>query len=156
MTQEEKDFHLKEFECLRKEIEFTLTEFHSIQRYVILASGAVWAWLFTQCVTIWEAWAIPLLFAGVGLIRHLALLEQLKIISSYIQQLEQKFAPEACGYEYFYRLQWKKWKYAPYSNALVWSILPVLALVLTIYGPQLTKGALANKPPVTCVTVKPQ
>jgi len=47
MTPDEKDFHLKEFECLRKEIDFSINEFHSVQRYAILATGAVWAWLFT-------------------------------------------------------------------------------------------------------------
>jgi len=62
MTPDERDFHLKEFECLRSEIEFTLGEFHSVQRNAILATGAVWAWLFTQNVTTWQAWGIPFLF----------------------------------------------------------------------------------------------
>jgi hypothetical protein len=151
MTTDEKDFHLKEFEGLRKEIEYSLNEFHSVQRYAILATGAVWAWLFTQNVTTWEAWGIPLLFTILGAIRQVALFEQMKTISGYIRKLEKKFCDTYLGYEHFYRVERKNLKTAAYSNFLVWLILPVLTLAMTKVGPRAATESLAKKQSATKV-----
>src|ERR1700676_3420901 len=91
MTDDQRQFHLREFDALRKEIEFTLAEFYNIQRYAIVAAGAVWAWLATRGGSLRLPWMIPVLFVACGWARQLALFEQLHKISDYILILEDKF-----------------------------------------------------------------
>ena len=43
-----KEFLLKEYESLRKEIEWMLTDIRALERNVLVAVGVTWAWLFTH------------------------------------------------------------------------------------------------------------
>src|ERR1700724_2612004 len=43
-----KDFYLKEFETLRKEIGAALKDYRELERNAVIAVGATWAWLFAH------------------------------------------------------------------------------------------------------------
>jgi hypothetical protein len=66
-SSDSKEFHLKEFECIRKEIEILITERFSLERNVVVAVGVSWGWLFHERTNVpsW-AWLIPCMFAALG------------------------------------------------------------------------------------------
>lgn len=161
MTTEEKDFHLKEFEALRKEIEFTLGEHYNTQRYAVLATGAVWAWLFTQKVQLTLAWAIPGLFILCGWCRQFALFEQLRKLSCYIYGLESQLMrsdggkevsdrgprckePWIAGWEHFYHSPSARWRWAWISNHIVWLVLLVTTIAMATFAPWVVSALMSH------------
>ena len=42
------DFHLREYDSLRKEVESTVQETRTIERYALIGTGTLWAWLATH------------------------------------------------------------------------------------------------------------
>ena len=43
-----KDFYFKEYESLRKELEFLSNDLRNLEKYVILSIAAIWGWLLTH------------------------------------------------------------------------------------------------------------
>jgi hypothetical protein len=60
-------FLIEEYKALRKEIELYITEARALERYRIIAIGAVWGWLSANRIEHLVAWTIPLILTiGVG------------------------------------------------------------------------------------------
>lgn len=78
------EFLLEEYEALRKETELYITETRAVERYTIIAIGAVWAWLSANRIEHLVAWMIPLILTiGVGL-RDLTVVLHFNGLNKYI------------------------------------------------------------------------
>lgn len=100
-----KDFYLKEYELLRKEIEVHLADMRSVERNVAAAVGATWAWLATHStppLPRW-AWLIPVLFVILGMLRCFGLWKQFGNFHNYLECVEECFSgkQDPGGWEHF-------------------------------------------------------
>jgi hypothetical protein len=87
-----KDFYLKEYESQRKQVEWLLRDYRTLERNVVIAVGVTWGWLFKQnCVPKW-AWFIPCLFASLGALRALGIEKSGYALKEYIKLLEAAFS----------------------------------------------------------------
>lgn len=102
------NFHLIQFEALRKEIESCVEEIRIIERYALIGTGIVWAWLATnaQLNVPYVIWWIPLLFSVFGLFRTVALATSVRRLARYIRE---KVEPLFCdqGVEGWETYRWK-------------------------------------------------
>jgi hypothetical protein len=85
------DFYLKEYESLRREIEWLLKDYRALERNVVIAVGLSWAWLFEKCAPKW-AWSVPILFAVLGALRASGIIKSFKNYHDYIYKLEDTFS----------------------------------------------------------------
>jgi len=87
-----KEFHLKEFECLRKEVEMKIEEQRTLERNVVVAVGISWAWLFHERANVppW-AWLMPCLFAVLGLARAYGITRFFRSTNAYFLTIENAF-----------------------------------------------------------------
>jgi hypothetical protein len=98
-----KDFLLKEYESLRKEIEWMLTDIRALERNVLVAVGVTWAWLFTQKNLPGWVWFFPCLFVALGCVRALGIIKAFGHFRDYIAKIESAFLPgeNPEGWEHF-------------------------------------------------------
>lgn len=87
-----KDFYLQEYECLRKEIDWLLQDYRSLERNVVVAVGVTWGFLFKLDHTPpkWS-WFIPCLFAALGALRASGIVQSFRLFHEYIERLEDAF-----------------------------------------------------------------
>src|ERR1700722_3211808 len=89
-----KEFLLKEYESLRKEIEWMLTDVRALERNVLVAVGVTWAWLFThQDLPCW-VWCFPSLFVALGCVRAVGMIWAFGQFRTYIKKIESTLLPE--------------------------------------------------------------
>src|SRR6266404_7869972 len=101
------DFHLQQYDWLKKEIGSAISEAYSQERYAVIGAGAVWAWLATHLSPAPPpklSWWIPLVFALFGGLRSLALILTIKPKAAYMRRLEDEAFPaqEPQGWEQYY------------------------------------------------------
>jgi len=75
-----------EFVALRAEILSALKDVRALERYVLVTTGAMWAWLIVHRVDDWRAWGIPVLLVFVGLIRTISIMQHLGTMGRYIRE----------------------------------------------------------------------
>lgn len=88
------EFHLKEYDCLRREIELHTQEARSLERNSLIAVGAIWAWLLHNAVKdAIPAWAffIPCLFSVLRPIRAYGINQTFDELGEYIREIENSF-----------------------------------------------------------------
>jgi hypothetical protein len=85
------DFYLKEYECLRREIEWLLKDYRDLERNVVIAVGLTWAWLFEKDPPK-AAWFFPFLFAVLGALRASGIDKSFKNYHEYIRRIETEFS----------------------------------------------------------------
>ncbi len=122
-------FHMAEYNTLHGEIRELVAESRLLERQVIFASGAVWAWLATNTDSDsipYFAWFIPLIFSTGGYIRATLLQKHVDSIASYIMKIERKLCPnEECWHGS------KKQSGIRLSSKVFW----VLLILVTIITP---------------------
>ncbi len=98
-----KDFLLKEYESLRKEIEWMLTDIRALERNVLVAVGVTWAWLFTHKDLPGWAWLFPCLFVALGCVRVVGMIRAFGHFREYITKIEGTFlaGQNPMGWEHF-------------------------------------------------------
>jgi hypothetical protein len=124
------EFYLKEYECLRHEIEWLLKDYRALERNVVIAVGLTWAWLFEKRAPRWT-WVIPILFAVLGAIRASGIIKSFRGFHGYISQLEDAFSrPGDPG----------GWQHSPWHKTgaargayWFWSILIGATVLVAIY-----------------------
>jgi len=90
-----RDFHLKEFDTLRKEIEWMLQDLRAAERNLVIAVGTFWAFLITENKEIEHlkygrlAWSVPVMFALLGFLRSLKLSINITLEGKYIGKIEE-------------------------------------------------------------------
>ena len=119
------DFHLIEYECLRREMEIVLQDSRALERNVVLAIGATWAWLYTKQGAPWT-FLIPCMFATLGAIRAYGINDTYTTFGTYFSEIEEAFrktnGPK--GWEHFLE-DFKKDRGTDYSRGelLFWGLL---------------------------------
>jgi|SRR5580704_15418072 hypothetical protein len=125
------DFYLKEYEALRREIEWLLKDYRELERNVVIAVGLTWAWLFERTPPK-PAWLIPILFAGLGAWRAYGITESFDHYHEYICHIEDAFSRpgDPGGWEH------TKWHGSGGAKGafLFWLSLIVVTVIAAIYG----------------------
>ena len=139
------EFHLREYESLRKEIEFATQEMRSIETYVLIATGAVWTWLASansEPPFAKIAWWIPLLFAVLGALKTFALYRGIERMSSYIQKLEQYFCNTrvSSGWETHVHTREVRENFLNIYMYIFWIIMIAISIVV----PLIKYGKISN------------
>jgi hypothetical protein len=105
-----KDFLLKEYECLRKEVEWLLKDYRGLERNIVVAVAVLWSWLFHEK---WDAasgrnlhtlaWFIPFLFAVLGSVRARGIFKAFGVLHDYLLEIEETFTTDSYpqGWEHF-------------------------------------------------------
>ena len=98
-----RDFHLKEYDSLRKEIEFSIQEARTIERQALIATALVWTWLVTHTDVNLPAisWWVPMFFAILGGAKCYRLLKGVNRAAVYILKLETILTTDELGWEHF-------------------------------------------------------
>ncbi len=121
------EFRLKEFESLRKEIEFHLTSMGRSDDYCLLAVGAVWAWLFTSQLSTTAAALLPGIIALLFYFKRVCL--ELVLTRHFHVYLKEKVEGEHFkieGWEHFihdkqFLIRW--WYHVYYLGMVIGSLL---------------------------------
>ncbi|MGD9615860.1 MAG: hypothetical protein AB7H90_05125 [Alphaproteobacteria bacterium] len=112
-----KEFHLKEFDALRKEISDAEARFFSIIQYVLTISGAIYAFLLgigkfgglnaKLPSTAFNIVAfVPAVTSAVGFAANVAIGLYLVSIGKYLSELEAVYAVSGLGWERFPKKGW--------------------------------------------------
>ena len=95
------DFRLKEYEAVRREMDEAVKETRTLERYALVAVGAIWSWIVASrkpeyVVLMW----LPALLVGFLAFRALLLTNHVTFIANYIIEIEKLFAlPDLPGFE---------------------------------------------------------
>lgn len=126
------EFHLKEYECLRREIEVILQDTRSLEKYIVVTIGAIWAWLHSIKSADWM-WCIPCVFAILGATRAFGINKSFEVFHAYILKLEESFSktgtPE--GWEHF--LETHDTGFSK-GSVLFWVLLILSTIIVAIPG----------------------
>jgi hypothetical protein len=89
-----KDFHLKEYESLKKELGELVEHSRKLEIYVVAGIAAFYAWYLTGQAPRppREALYIPILVVFLGAFRSWSVLTRIQEVAQYIRDLEQVFA----------------------------------------------------------------
>jgi|ERR1700686_1465972 len=135
------EFYLKEYEYLRREIEWLLKDYRALERNVVIAVGITWGWLLAQRQLIPDwAWWVPFLFSALGAIRATGILHTFGVFAQYLSRLEESFScsDDPGGWEHF-----APGKIATARTAvLFWTILIAATVAVAIYGPGIGKSMI--------------
>jgi hypothetical protein len=126
-------FHLHQYESLRKELESCVREMRTIERYALIGTGVVWAWLATnqQIRVHYIVWWIPVLFSLLGGLRTFALIKSVRRLAAYIQTVESAFMNKRLeGWETF--ITQNRRQSIRYSIYLFWIILMLATIIVPI------------------------
>ena len=128
------DFHLVQYEALRGEIESCVQEIRTIERYALIGTGIVWAWLATnaQLEIPYIIWWVPLLFSLSGWLRTIALATSVRRLARYLREVEEDFF---CGA----RVQgWETYKWNNVRPSIklsvytFWVVLSIATIVIPL------------------------
>lgn len=127
-----KDFYLKEYECLRKEVEWLLKDYRALERNVVIAVGVTLGWLFDKRSDIpaW-AWFLPFLFAALGAIRGTGIMQAFGNFKKYFLAIENAFSRpgDPAGWEHFPRQEGSTSRVA----VVFWALLLLVTAVIGGY-----------------------
>jgi hypothetical protein len=123
------EFHLEEFKGLRKEVELLLEDYLGLERNVVVAIGASWAFLYHERLPAWT-FLIPCLFAVLGAVRAKGIMDAFGVLSGYLKKLEIAYRRESVllGWEHSHQG-------TGFSKGAVWfwSILIAATVLATLY-----------------------
>ena len=124
------DFYLKEYECLRKEIQWLLKDYRDLERNAVIAIGLTWAWLFERKPPA-GAWFIPILFAALGALRASGIITSFHNYHEYIIRVEDAFTRpgDPGGWEHTLR----RGSGVSKGAYLFWLVLIVVTVIVAIY-----------------------
>src|SRR5262247_325279 len=94
-----RDFILKEYEAVRREMEEAVGETRRLERNALLVVGAVWSWLVAarQPEFEWLKW-LPALLAPLLFLRAIALTWHIDLIARYVSKVEEAVLPKGLGF----------------------------------------------------------
>ena len=134
-----REFLIKEYESLRKEIEWMLTDIRALERNVLVAVGVTWAWLFTNKDLPGWVWLFPCLFVALGCVRAVGMVRAFGHFRDYITKIESTFLPDKNpeGWEHFCNGKTG----ASTGSWIFWTLL-----VLTTLSVALARGRFSSAP----------
>lgn len=126
------DFALAEFENLRREVDSTVKEIYTLERYSLATAGAIWSWYAANATSTEKAVVcLPFLLGCLFAIRCYTLYRHLFRLSGYLTKVEKVFElPEDLGWERYLSLN-ADWRQAG-SGYLFWLIFLSGALMFPL------------------------
>jgi hypothetical protein len=128
------DFHLHEYESLRRELEIVIQEHRALERNVLVAIGITWGWLYSISKPT-PAWTffIPFLFAILGSIRAYGMNKAYDKFHGYLCEIEEAFSQDGAptGWEHCIE-RTKRGTQESLGQLLFWGILLVSTLTIAI------------------------
>ena len=127
-----KEFYLKEYEFLCREVELAINDYRSTERNVVIAVGVSWAWLYQVRREIPSlAWLAPCLFVVLGILRTYSDEAFFRSTHQYLSRVEELFSrAEHPG----------GWEHAPvsrnwtrFSAVLFWAVLLAATIVVAVF-----------------------
>jgi hypothetical protein len=96
------EFHLKEYECLRRGVDSLQKDTRSLERNVVIAVGITWGYLYDKH-TDWWTYLFPVIFGGLGWVRSRGFHKALDKFHTYLKEIETAFGPtdKPQGWEHF-------------------------------------------------------
>jgi hypothetical protein len=96
------EFHLKEYESLRKGVDALQKDARALERNVVIAVGITWGYLYDKH-TDWWTYLFPVIFGVLGCIRAHGFHKALNRFHAYLKEIEIAFDPEGNprGWEHF-------------------------------------------------------
>lgn len=159
LTDHQKEFLLQEHESLRREIESTLQEQLTLERYVLVSVGALTGWILTHKVAQSYsnlAWAISPIVVAFAALRALIIGGIFGDISAYMRRIETAFdlPREVGGWEHYRYLQRhppnKKRNLVVMAKGLqktaFWILLLGITLALAKWHPEPQEQVLPGRP----------
>lgn len=141
-----RDYFVKEFDALRKEVDWTLQDSRTVERNVVVAIGVFWAFLIKEhleirCLRYGDfAWSIPVIFAILGAIRSWALWMKFTEMGDYFRKIEQEIVqlePGTARPEGWQRYQnYAAGNYVKMSGIAFWGVLLVVTVAVAYFGPK--------------------
>lgn len=129
-----KEFYLKEYECLRKEIDMVLKDHRALERNIVVVIGGIWAWLLDKDhgknAPHW-AWFIPCFFVVLGIMRATGNATFFTVTNEYIKRVEGVFSDDGDpgGWDHFsFGRTWIR-----KSTIAFWAILFIATFGAAIY-----------------------
>ena len=131
-------FHLLQYEALRKEIESCIQEIRTLERYALIGTGFVWAWLASnpQLNIPNIFWWIPLVFSFFGWLRTMALVASVRRLAAYIRHVEEPYFCDetVIGWETYKWVRVKpSIKLSVYTFWIALSIISIAAPLIVIF-----------------------
>lgn len=131
---ETREFAIKEYEALRKEISDSVAETRSVERYAVVATAAIWTWLLVEKSG--KPWVetvkwIPVVFSLLAAIRCAALLLGIANHAEYIREVEERWGA-ARGFRWEHFILNKPF-YITYSSIFIFSVLVFGNFLLAIF-----------------------
>ena len=147
INETQKQFLMAEYVQLRNEITLCLQGIENTERYALVFSGAIWAWLATQKwnIAFFIVLLIPTLITRLFKIKRSALGSSINLMATYIQRIEDTIGvsdKKAGNLGWEHRNQdseeahafrkWRKlyWKLLEWGNIIIGLIYLVTSLVI--------------------------
>src|SRR5580704_15341608 len=131
-----KEFYLKEYGCLRKEIEWLLKDYRDLERNALIAIVASWVWLLEKGKDLPPiVWFLPFLFAVIGSMRATGIMRAFTNFKNYISQLEEAFRTpgDPQGWEHFPKTgRFARGAVSRFAGVF-WGLLLLLTGIIAIY-----------------------
>lgn len=137
-------FQLEEYRALRKEVEYYIAEFRSQERSVVVAVGVVWAWLIGNHQSGYLPWSVPVLLCGAAAIRSFVLNKHMRLISTYVESLEDSFGVN--GWEHMFTVKVRNVKRSDFAN----TVLTYALLLLSLAGLFFHSSLIEKQPSPPC------
>ena len=126
------DFYLKEYEGLRKEIELVQNAISALERYVVVAVGVSWAWLYHEELNVPRlAWLIPCLFAVLGALRAFGYHRFFRAAHKYICTVEGAFSSDDDPGGFERSTPHRNW--TSHSNWTFWGLLIISTVLVAVF-----------------------
>jgi hypothetical protein len=124
--------HGKEFVALRSEILAQLKDERSLERYVLVTTGAIWVFLITHHITDWQPWTIPIALVLIASARAWSIMRHLGAMGKYIRT---KLEPENGGWQHFLEEEQRSSFLRWFSDFGPWICLLIFSVVGLVLGP---------------------
>ena len=130
------DFNKSEYDGLRREIELKLNEASALERYAVLGTSGVWAWLATHATSKayqWF-WFIPVVLTLLSLLRFRALETEFGLFAEYLESLEDQLKTQ--GWQTFLAKPENKTRKNSISTSSMafWITLLAATILVGAYG----------------------
>ena len=142
LNDSQKQFLLQEHNQIREEIIWNIKQINETERYALILSGLIWAWLVTQQwnFSLIIAACIPALTTKMLQYRRKSLLGAIDTLAKYIYKVEEQFqsinnSGETLGWEHREKIEpfhsWSRsyWGFLFWGNILIAIIYLVTQLI---------------------------
>jgi hypothetical protein len=130
-----KEFYLKEYEFLRREVEIAISDYRATERNIVIAVGVSWAWLYQVRKEVpWEAWLVPCLFVVLGILRTYSDETFFRSAHKYLTRVEESFssANDPGGWEHWEHANVAR-NWTRFSAVLFWTFLLLSTIAVAIF-----------------------